>query len=71
MQHEKEKSGNMQTEFWKLSMQFTLLVFTTTGGMAAECLRYHGRLAELIADKKAESSANTISWIRAKEENHH
>ena len=34
--------------------------------MAAECLRYHSRLAELIADKKAESYVNTISWIRAK-----
>ena len=47
-------------------MFITPLVFTTTGGMAAECLRYHSRLAELIADKKAESYANTISWIRAK-----
>ena len=26
---------------------FTPLVFTTTGGMAGECMRYHSRLAEL------------------------
>ena len=28
---------------------FTPLVFTTTGGMGKECLRYHSRLVELIA----------------------
>ena len=33
---------------------FTPLVFTTTGGMADECVRYHSRLAELIANKKGE-----------------
>ena len=32
---------------------FTPLVFTTTGGMADECLRYHSRLAELLSAKKA------------------
>ena len=31
---------------------FTPLVFTTTGGMADECLRYHSRLAELLSAKK-------------------
>ena len=45
---------------------FTPLVFTTTGGMADECVRYHSRLAELIANKKGESYSSAISWIRAK-----
>ena len=45
---------------------FTLLVFTTTGGMADECIKYHSKLAELIAKKKGESCSNAISWIRAK-----
>ena len=45
---------------------FTPLVFTTTGGMAEECLRYHSRLAELLSAKKQESYATTISWVRAK-----
>ena len=45
---------------------FTPLVITTTGGMANECLRYHSRLAELIAAKKQETYSKTISWIRAK-----
>ena len=44
---------------------FTPLVFTTTGGMGLkECLMYHSRLAQLIAIKKGEQYAKTISWIR-------
>ena len=45
---------------------FTPLVFTTTGGMGKECIRYHSRLAELIAAKKGEHYSQTISWIRAR-----
>ena len=45
---------------------FTLLVFTTTGGMADEYVKYDSRLAELIANKKRESYSSAISWIRAK-----
>ena len=44
---------------------FTPLVFSTTGrGMAVECKRC--RLAELVAAKKGESYATTMSWIRAR-----
>ena len=35
--------------------KFTPLVFTTTGGKADDCIKYHSRLAELIANKKGES----------------
>ena len=46
---------------------FTPLVFTTTGGMGLkECLMYHSRLAQLIAIKKGEQYAKTISWIRTR-----
>ena len=45
---------------------FTPLVFTTTGGMADECKRFHSRLAELISIKKGEGYSKTISWIRSK-----
>ena len=45
---------------------FPPLVFSTTGVMTVECNRYHGRLAELVAIKKGESYATTMSWIRAK-----
>ena len=45
---------------------FTPVVFTTTGGMADECVKYHSRLAELIANKKGEGYSSAISWIRTK-----
>ena len=45
---------------------FTPLVFTSTGGMADECVRYHSKLAKLIANKKGEIYSSTISLIRAK-----
>ena len=46
---------------------FTLLVFTTTGRMADECVKHHSTpLAELMANKKGESSSSAVSWIRAK-----
>ena len=45
---------------------FAPLIFTTTGGMGKECLNYHSRLAELIAIKKGEEYAKTISWIRTR-----
>ena len=38
---------------------FTPLVFTTTGGMGEECLKFHSRLAELIAAKKGERYSDT------------
>ena len=45
---------------------FTLLVFTTTGGMAKECSRYHAGLAQLLATKKGDDYATTMSWMRTK-----
>jgi len=40
---------------------FTPLVFSTTGGMAEECRRYHNGLAELLAIKKGEDYSKTIA----------
>ena len=66
-QHENEKKQQYASRVMEVEhATFTPLVFTTTGGMAEECLRYHNRLAELIAIKKGEDYANTVSWIRAK-----
>ena len=39
---------------------FTPLVFTSTGGMADECKRFHSRLAELLALKKGDERR----WLR-------
>ena len=46
--------------------RFMPLAFSTTGGMGAECKQYQSRLAELVATKKGESYATTMSWIRAR-----
>ena len=66
--HENEKKRQYAERVMEIEQgTFTPLVFTTTGGMADECVSYHSRLAELIANKKGESYSSAISWIRAKE----
>ena len=62
------KSVSTQWESSTSSMHgtFTPLVFTTTGGMGKECLMYHSRLTHLIAIKKGEQYAKTISLIRTR-----
>ena len=65
--HENEKKTQYAERVMEIEQgAFTPLVFTTTGGMADECVVYHSRLAELIANKKEESYSSAISWIRAK-----
>ena len=44
---------------------FPPLVFTATGEMVDDCVKYHSILEELIANKKRESYSSAISWIRA------
>ena len=63
--HENEKKRQYAERVMEIEQgTFTPLVFTTTGGMADECAKYHSRLAELIANKKGESYSSAISWIR-------
>ena len=65
--HEKEKKRKYAERVMEIEQgTFTPLVFTTTGGMADECVVYHSRLAELIANRKGKSYPSAISWIRAK-----
>ena len=65
--HENEKKRQYSSRVLDIEHgTFTPLIFTTTGGMGKECLSYHSRLAELIAIKKGEDYAKTISWIRAR-----
>ena len=48
--HENEKKRQYAERVMEIEQgTFTPLVFTTTGGMAGECVKYHSRLAELIA----------------------
>ena len=66
-QHENEKKRQYASRVMEVEQgTFTPLVFTTTGGMAEECKRYHSRSAELLAIKKGEDYASTVSWLRAK-----
>ena len=65
--HENEKKRQYAERVMDIEQgTFAPLVFTTTGGMADECVKYHSRLAELIANKKRESYSSAISWIRGK-----
>ena len=64
--HENEKKRQYAERVMEIEQgTFTPLVFTTTGGMADECVKYHSRLAEPIANKKGESYSSVISWTRA------
>ncbi|CAH3177509.1 unnamed protein product, partial [Porites lobata] len=48
--HEKEKKRQYAERVMEIEQgTFTPLVSTTTGGIADECVKYHSRLAELIA----------------------
>ena len=61
-QHETKKKSQYSSRVMEIKYGiFTPLVFTTTGGMADKCRRYHCRLAELISTKKGEPYAATIS----------
>ena len=65
--HENEKKRQYAERVMEIEQgTFTPLVFTTIGGKADECLKYHTRLEELIANKKGESYSSAVSWIRAK-----
>ena len=65
--HENEKKHPCSRRVLDIEHRtFIPLVFTTTGGMGKECLMYHSRLAQLIAIKKGEQYAKTISWIRTR-----
>ena len=65
--HENEKKRQYSRRVLEVEQgRFTPLVFTSTGGMADECKRFHSRLAELLSLKKGDDYATTISWIRAK-----
>ena len=43
---------------------FTPLVFTTGGGMAREATVFFKRLASMLSEKKQESYAQTMGWLR-------
>ena len=65
--HENEKKRQYAERVMEIEQgTFNPLVFTTTGRIADECVKYHSRLAELIANKKGELYSCAISWMRSK-----
>ena len=63
--HENEKKRQYAKRVMEIEPgMFTPLVFTTRGGIVDECVKYHSRLAELIASKKGGSYSSAISWIK-------
>ena len=45
---------------------FTPLIFSTSGGMAQECTKYHKRVAELVANKTKEEYSKVVSHMRTR-----
>ena len=43
---------------------FTPLVFSATGGMAAEATVFYKRLASLLSDKRDSNYAGVMGWVR-------
>ena len=65
--HEKEKMRKYNSRVLTVEKgSFTPLVYTTFGGWAPQAVRYHKRLAELIAKKKNEEYHQVINHIRTR-----
>ena len=66
-QHENQKKRQYSSRVMEVEqVTFTPLIFSSTGGMGAECKLYHKRLLELLAIKKGGSYATTMQLVRAK-----
>ena len=66
-QHEKEKKRAYNQRIMQIERAtFTPLVFSTTGGMAPECTRYHKKIAELISNKTKEEYSKVMSYVRTR-----
>ena len=65
--HENEKKKKYNHRIMQVEKSsFTPLVFSTTGGMAPECARYHKKVAELIAYKTNEEYSKVVNHIRTR-----
>ena len=58
--HENKKKRQNVERVMEIEQGTAPLVFTTTGGMADECIEYYSRLVELIANNKGESYSSVI-----------
>ena len=61
-QHENEKKRKYNQRIMQVEKAtFTPLVFSTSGGMAPECTKYHKRLAVLISNKTKEEYSKVMN----------
>ena len=66
-QHENEKKRTYNQRIVQVEKAtFTPLVFSTSGGMAPECTKFHKRLAELISLKTKEEYSHVMNHLRTR-----
>ena len=65
--HEKEKKRQYNQRVIDVEHgTFTPLIFTTSGAMGQECIKYHKTLAEKISKKNGEKYDDIMRYIRVK-----
>ena len=65
--HEKEKKRTYNQRIIQVEKAtFTPLVFSTMGGMAKECTKYHKKLAELLSSKTGEDYSKVVNFMRTR-----
>ena len=65
--HEREKIVKYNNQVLTVEKgSFTPLVYSTFGGWAPQAVRYHKRLAELVANKRNESYKDVINHMRTR-----
>ncbi len=66
-EHEREKKRAYNQRVLQVEKAtFTPLVFTTSGGMAPECTKYHKKVAELISKKTKEEYSKVMNHLRTR-----
>ena len=66
-EHEKEKKKSYNQRVVEVEKaSFTPLIFTTSGGMAPECTRYHKKVAQLISRKTKEDYSKVMNHLRTR-----
>ena len=66
-EHENEKKRSYNQRVIQVERAtFTPLIFSTSGGMAQECTKYHKKLAELVANKTKEDYSKVMNHIRTR-----
>ena len=66
-EHEREKKRSYNQRVIQVERAtFTPLIFSTTGGMARECTKFHKKVAELVSNKTKEDYSKVMSHIRTR-----